>query len=102
MKGYGEMTSRGRRRFVKQVTLTLDSGVCVCLWDIVAIWLEQVGHGSRLVRASWTWQSIGQSKWDMAADWLEQVGHCSRVRFDVRFFPEMIAVQEHIDAVLHL
>jgi len=25
------------------------------LWDMVVNWLEQVGHGSWLVRASWSW-----------------------------------------------
>jgi len=28
-------------------------------WVMVANWLEQLGHGSRLVRASWQWLPIG-------------------------------------------
>jgi len=35
---------------------------------MVADWLEQVGHGNRLVF----------SKWVMVADWLEQVRHGSQ------------------------
>ena len=38
---------------------------------MVADWLAQVGHDSRLVSASGLWQPIGYSKWIMVADWLE-------------------------------
>jgi len=46
---------------------------------MAAGWLEQVGHGSRLVRACGSRQPIGYSKWDTTANWLEQMGHGSRL-----------------------